>query len=220
MTKEELLQAMAQSIISGEIEDSSRLAKQALEMGVDPLEAIEHGYLVGMHEVGEAYAAGEMFLPDLVFAGDAMKEAMRILEPELTRLHGSREAKGKVILGSVQGDIHEIGKNLVGTMLSANGFEVVDLGVSVPSARFLEKAREIDADIIGMSALLTTTMARQGEVIRMLDEAGMRPRVKVMVGGAPVTSAWAEEIHADGYAANAQEAVQLALWLVENTAQS
>jgi corrinoid protein of di/trimethylamine methyltransferase len=211
---EELFQAMAQSIVDGDIEAARRLAQQAIEQGIDPLDAINKGFVVGVNYVGDQFARGEMFLPDLVLAGEAMKAAVATLEPEMARRGTERKTLGKVVLGTVQGDIHEIGKTLVGTMLSASGFQVFDLGVDVPAERFVAKAREVDADIVGLSALLTTTMLRQREVIQALEAAGLRPKVKVMVGGAPVTAAWAQEIGAEGHSEDAIGAVAVAKRLV------
>ena len=206
----ELFQAMAQSIMDGEVEVAERLARQAVEQGIDPLEAINQGFVVGVNYVGEQFAQGEMFLPDLVLAGEAMKAAVAVLEPEMARRGAERQMLGKVVLGTVAGDIHEIGKTLVGTMLSASGFQVYDLGVDVPTETFVEKVRQVNADIVGLSALLTTTMARQRDVIEALDEAGLRSRIKVMVGGAPVTASWADEIGADGHSEDAIGAVAVA----------
>ncbi len=210
----ELFQAMAQSTIDGEPDVAERLARQALERGVDPLEAINQGFVAGMNYVGEQFGLGEMFLPDLVLAGEAMKAAVAVLEPEMVKRGTERQMLGKVVLGTVEGDIHEIGKTLVGTMLSASGFQVYDLGVDVPVETFVEKARQVNADIVGLSALLTTTMARQRDTIEALDDLGLRPRVKVMVGGAPVTSGWVDEIGADGYGEDAIGAVAVAKRLI------
>ena len=210
----ELFQAMAQSTIDGEPETAERLARQAIEQGVDPLEAINQGFVVGMDYVGEQFSLGEMFLPNLVLAGEAMKAAVAVLEPEMSKRGTERQMLGKVVLGTVEGDIHEIGKTLVGTMLSASGFQVYDLGVNVPVETFVEKARQVDADIIGLSALLTTTMARQRDVIEALDNLGMRSKVKVIVGGAPVTDNWADEIGADGHGEDAVGAVAVAKRLI------
>jgi corrinoid protein of di/trimethylamine methyltransferase len=210
----ELLEDMAQSVIDGEVEDAERLARQAIEQDVDPLDAINQGFVVGVNHVGEGYAAGEMFLPDLVLAGEAMKAAVAVLEPEMKRRGTKRQMLGTVVMGTVEGDIHDIGKTLVATMLSATGFQVYDLGVDVPVETFLEKARETNADVVGLSALLTTTMVKQKTVIEALEEAGLRPQVKVMVGGAPVTRGWAEEIGADGYSEDAIGAVAVTKELV------
>jgi corrinoid protein of di/trimethylamine methyltransferase len=209
-----LLQEMRQSVIDGDPDAAAVLAREALLSGADPLTAIQQGFIPGVDSVGEHYARGEMFLPDLVLAGEAMKAVLTILEPELRKGGSHRQTLGKVVLGTVRGDIHEIGKTLVATMLSASGFEVYDLGADVPAERFAEKAREVDADIVGVSALLTTTMSEQKSVIQALHRAGLCPRVKVMVGGAPVTPAWAEEIGADGYGADAIGAVAEARRLV------
>lgn len=210
----ELFEAMAQSIIDGDAEVAEQLARQAVEQGVEPLEAINEGFVIGVNHVGDQFSCGEAFLPDLVMAGEAMKAAMAVLEPEMTRRGTEREVLGRVVIGTIEGDIHDIGKTLVGIMLSASGFQVYDLGVDVPITTFVEKAQEVKADIVGVSALLTTTMIRQKDVVEALDDAGMRPRVKVMVGGAPVTSGWAEEIGADGYSENATAAVAIAKKLI------
>ncbi|MBP7689345.1 MAG: corrinoid protein [Thermoflexales bacterium] len=211
---EALFAAMKQSIIDGDEEAAAAVAQQALDAGIDPLEAINAGYVAGMSYVGDQFSQGEMFLPDMMLAAEAMKAAVAVLEPEMTRRGTHRTMLGKVVLGTVKGDIHEIGKNLVATMLSASGFEVYDLGVDVPFDKFIDKAREVNADIIGMSALLTTTMTGQRTVIDLLAKAGLRPQVKVMVGGAPVTRSWAAEIGADGMSEDAMGAVSLAKKLV------
>ncbi|MGQ9467340.1 MAG: corrinoid protein [Anaerolineae bacterium] len=211
---DELFQAMAQSIIDGDPDAAADLARRAVEQGIDPLEAINKGFVPGVDYVGEQYGKGEMFLPDLVLAGEAMKAAIAVLEPEIARKGGQRQTLGTVVIGTVEGDIHEIGKTLVATMLSVGGFRVYDLGVDVPVATFVEQAREVNADIVAMSALLTTTMVRQRDVIEALEDAGLRSRVKVMVGGAPVTRAWAEEIGADGYSEDAIGAVAVARQLL------
>ena len=211
---EELFKQMAQSIIDGEKEVAEELAMKAIEVGIPPLDAITKGFVVGVNYIGDLFGKGEAFLPELVMAGEAMKAAVAVLEPELKKLGEAREMMGRVVLATVEGDIHEIGKTLVGTMLSASGFEVVDLGVDQPAEKIIGKALEINANIIGMSALLTTTMVRQREVIEELDKEGLRPRIKVMVGGAPITKDWAEKIKADGTSEDAIGAVQLAKRLV------
>jgi corrinoid protein of di/trimethylamine methyltransferase len=211
---QELFDAMQQSIIDGEADQAEALAQQALAQDIDPLAAINQGFVPGINYVGDQFGAGEMFLPDLMLAAKAMKKAVAVLEPEMAKRGAQRQVLGKVVLGTVKGDIHEIGKNLVATMLSASGFEVHDLGVDVPYEKFAEKAREVGADIVGVSALLTTTMAGQKNVIETLDDVGLRPKVKVIVGGAPVTRGWADEIGADGYSEDAMGAVALARRLV------
>jgi corrinoid protein of di/trimethylamine methyltransferase len=211
---EDLFKKMTQSILDGDSDIAVALAKQAIEIGVDPLEAISNGFVLGVNQVGENFACGQAFLPELVMAGEAMKAAVATLEPEMQRRGTSRQVLGKVVLATVEGDIHEIGKTLVGTMLSASGFQVYDLGVDVPSERIIEKVNEVDADLVGLSALLTTTMVKQKEVISEMDKLGLRKKVKVMVGGAPVTREWVQKIEADGYSEDAIGAVGLAKRLV------
>ena len=211
---EELYQKMSQSILDGDSEVAVALAKQAIEAGIDPLDAIANGYVLGVNQVGENFASGQAFLPELVMAGEAMKAAVATLEPEMQKRGTKRQMLGKVVLATVEGDIHEIGKTLVGTMLSASGFQVYDLGVDVPSKKIIEKVIEVDADLVGLSALLTTTMVKQKEVIDELDKLGLRKKVKVMVGGAPVTRDWVQKIEADGYSEDAIGAVGLAKQLL------
>ena len=196
---EELFKKMAQSIIDGDSDASVALAKESIATGVPPLQAITDGFMAGVNTVGEAFGRGEAFLPELVMAGEAMKAAVATLNPELKRQGTERKMLGKVVLATVEGDIHEIGKTLVGTMLSSSGFEVFDLGVDVSPDKIIGKALEVDADIIGMSALLTTTMVKQKEVIEELEKEGLHGRFKVMIGGAPITRDWFKAIKADGY---------------------
>ncbi len=209
------LAAMRQSIVDGACETAAALAQKALEQGADPLEAIDHGFVPGMNHVGEQYSQRKIFLPDMLASAEAMKAAMAVLEPELKRQGSQRPTLGTVLLGTTKGDIHEIGKTLVGTLLAAHGFRVYDLGVDVPSEQFAAKARELGADIVGVSALLTTTMIGQKSVIEALEREGLRRRLKVIVGGAPVTRRWAEEIGADGYGKDAVSAVALAKSLLQ-----
>jgi len=206
---------MRQSIIDGAPDTASSLAAMALAAGMPPIEAINNGYVPGMHDVGEQFARGQMYLPDMMASAEAMRAAMAVLDPELRRLGTERPMAGVVILGTTKGDIHEIGKILVGTLLTAHGFQVHDLGVDVPGEKFAAKARELKADIVGVSALLTTTMRNQKGVVEALEKEGVRSHVRVMVGGAPVTRRWAEEIGADGYAKDAMSAVTLAQELMQ-----
>jgi len=205
---EELFQQMAQSIIDGDEEVSADLARKAVADGLDPLKAITQGYMPGVTTVGDSFACGQAFLPELVMAGEAMKAAIAILEPEMKKAGTQRQILGKVVLATVEGDIHEIGKSLVGTMLTSSGFEVYDLGVDVSAETILAKAEEVGADIVGLSALLTTTMVKQKEVIDEVTKRGLK--VKVMVGGAPVTREWVHKIEADGYSEDAIGAVNVA----------
>jgi corrinoid protein of di/trimethylamine methyltransferase len=206
---QEILEKLTQAVVDGEPEDAEDLAKQALAAGLDPLECINAGLTPGIDRVGELFATGEYYLPDLILGGDAMKAALSILEPALTESQ-ERQIVGKVVLGTVAGDLHEIGKTLVGTMLTANGFEVTDIGIDQPATEFVRAVKDTGATLVGASALLTTTMLHQREVIEALKEAGLRDRVKVMVGGAPVTESWADQIGADGFAEDAISAVTLA----------
>jgi corrinoid protein of di/trimethylamine methyltransferase len=201
--------AMRQSVVDGAPETALALAKQALREGLHPLEVIDNGFVPGMAEVGEQFAKHQMFLPDMLAAAEAMKAAMSVLDPELKRQGGERPSAGIVVLGTTKGDIHEIGKTLVGTLLTANGFKVHDLGVDVACDKFAACAGELNADIVGVSALLTTTMRGQKSVVEALERAGLRSSVKIIVGGAPVTRRWADEIGADGYAKDAISAVVL-----------
>jgi corrinoid protein of di/trimethylamine methyltransferase len=210
----EMIKKLAQAVVDGEAEDAVTLARQALDEGVDPLACITEGLTKGIQEVGELFASGEYFLPELIIGADAMKAALDILEPALTG-DQKREVVATVVLGTVEGDLHEIGKTLVGTMLTANGFNVVDIGVDKPPSAFIDAVKENDATILGASALLTTTMLQQKKLIEALTEAGLREKVKVMVGGAPVTDSFAKEIGADGYAEDAISAVDLAFRLAD-----
>ncbi len=214
MQKEDLFKEMAQSITDGEAEKAAQLAQQSIDLGIDPLEAINLGFVAVVNFVGDQFSCGMMFLPELVMAGEAMKAAVAILEPELAKRGTEREMLGKVVLCTVEGDIHEIGKTLVGTMLSATGFKVYDMGVDVPIMKVVEKAREVEADIVAMSALLTTTMVHQKDVIEALEDIGLRDKVKVMVGGAPVTQEWVKQIGADGYSEDAIGAARVARQLL------
>jgi corrinoid protein of di/trimethylamine methyltransferase len=216
---DETYSAMRQSIIDGAPDTAAGLAQQAVSAGIPPIDAINQGFVPGMHEVGEQFARGQMYLPDMMASAEAMRAAMAVLDPELKKLGAERPMAGVVVLGTTKGDIHEIGKILVGTLLTAHGFRVHDLGVDVPGEKFAAKAHELHADIVGVSALLTTTMRNQKGVVEALENAGLRSQVKVMVGGAPVTRRWAEEIGADGYAKDAMSAVALARELMAQKTQ-
>jgi corrinoid protein of di/trimethylamine methyltransferase len=209
----ELYEKMANSVITGEQEESARLARHSLEIGIPPLEAIDNGFVKGIRVVGDRFGAGELFLPELVMSAEAMKAALAILEPELAK-GSARETQGSVLACTVQGDIHDIGKRIVCTMLSANGFTVVDLGVNVKVDRFVEEIKTRKPDIVAMSALLTTTAPNQGKVIKLLAKEGIRGDYIVMVGGAPTSAQWAKDIGADGYGENATEAVRVAVDLM------
>ncbi len=206
----EHLDSCRQSVIDGDAEKSEELAKLTLDKGMDVLEVIENGFVAGIREVGRLWEEGELFLPELVIGADAMKKAMDVLQPSLEGGEGGRDSFGHVVIGTIEGDIHDIGKTLVATMLAANGFEVTDLGADVPVAKFIETAEEKGADWIAISALLTTTMPGQKKVIEQLKAKSLHGNVRVMVGGAPCSAEWASEIGADGYAGDAVAAVALA----------
>ncbi len=203
--QQELFEALRQAVVNGDSEETKRLSKKAIEEKVDPLLALEEGLSKGIKTVGDAFGSGEMFLPDLIISADALKEGTNILVEELKRRGVERKPIGTVVIGTCEGDIHDIGKTIVATMLTASGFQVFDLGVNVPTDQLLAKAREVDADILALSALLTTTMVNQRTVIEAVHQAGLK--CKVMVGGGPVTQSWADKIGADAYGRNAAEAV-------------
>ena len=211
---EDIYKRLAQAVVEGESEVAEALSKQALEDGMDPLDCINEGLTKGIQHVGTLFADGECYLPELVMSANAMKAALSVLEPAM--IGGKqREVVGKVVLGTVQGDLHEIGKNLVGSMLTANGFQVIDIGVNQPVSEFMKAIKENDATIVGASALLTTTMNEQKKLIDTIKAAGLHKQVKVMVGGAPVNQDHANNIGADGYAENAISAVRLAFRLMD-----
>ncbi len=194
MGTEEFLNEAKKSIRDADKGKAQELAKRAIAEGMDPLEVINKGFRAGISEVGDLFGRGELFLPELILSAEAMKGATDILTSALPE--GAKK-RGKVVIGTAQGDIHDIGKSMVVSFLQANGFEVYDLGRDVEMQKFIDKAKEVDADIIGMSALLTTTMSMQKTLIQELKKTGLRERFKVMVGGAPATQRWADRIGAD-----------------------
>jgi len=210
MSKEDILARMEKAIIEGNKEEATLLARKALEERMDLLEVIEKGYVRGIQRVGDLWEKGEYFLPELITSAECMKAAMIILQPELEKAQIHVRSRVKVVIGTVEGDIHDIGKNLVASMLAANGFDVIDLGADVRLETFVEKAEEENADFICLSALLTTTMLGQKKVIEILKEKNLSQRIKVLVGGAPVNQKWADDIGADGYGENAMRAVKVA----------
>ncbi|MFQ5856953.1 MAG: corrinoid protein [Anaerolineae bacterium] len=215
MVNERLFEEMTNVVIAGLPDKARELANEVLRAGIDPLAAIEQGFKPGMDAVGEGFAKGELFIPDLMMSSKAMQEGIATLEPEMMKRKQQLQTLGKVVIGTVQGDIHEIGKTLVATMLTANGFQVRDLGVDVSPQQFVDAVREVNADVVGLSALLTTTMLNQEAVILTLKEAGLRDQVKVIIGGVPASPEWASEIGADAYAENATEAVEVVKGLVQ-----
>lgn len=204
----EVLQRISEELQKGNSKEVSKLTQEALDGGIPPAKILKEGLIAGMDVVGERFRKEELYIPEVLVAAKAMHSGMEVLRPKLveTGVHFS----GKVVLGTVKGDLHDIGKNLVGMMMEGGGFHVIDLGIDVPSERFVETVKSTGAELLGLSALLTTTMPRMREVIQSLIDAGIRDRVKVMVGGAPVTEKFAKEIGADGYAPDAASAVDLA----------
>ena len=189
----------------GDRDKAARLTTEALSAGAGPQDIITHGLQSGMGAVGEKFSSGEYFLPDMLMAARAMKAALEILKPSLEKT--GIPTIGKVVIGTVEGDMHDIGKNVVATFLSGNGFEVFDLGLNVPAQNFIDEVKEKKPDILGMSALLTTTMPVMGKVIKALEEIGLRSSIKVIVGGAPVTQDYANYIGADAYAHDGGKAI-------------
>jgi corrinoid protein of di/trimethylamine methyltransferase len=209
-----LYAAMADSVVKLDKQRAAELARHGVERELDLNAMIEKGFVVGVQQVGELWAQGEYFLPELVMGAEAMKAAMAVINPAILARKVSREPIGRVVIGTIEGDIHDIGKTLVATMLNTVGFEVTDLGKNVKVDRFIAMAEEKNADIIGISALLTTTMVGQKKVVEALKQRGLRERFRVIVGGAPTSKRWAQEIGADGQGANAMESVELAKRLV------
>jgi 5-methyltetrahydrofolate--homocysteine methyltransferase len=204
----EILQEISTAVIEGVLDDIVDLTEDALDDGLSAQQILDSGLMAGMDHVGVEFKAGNMFVPEVLRSARTMQSSMDILKPLLAE--SGVQMVGKVLLGTVKGDLHDIGKNLVGMMCEGAGFEVEDLGKDVAPEAFVEAVKKLQPDVVGMSALLTTTMRSMGHTIKALEEAGLRDKVKVMVGGAPVTQAFAEQIGADGYASNAASAADLA----------
>ena len=204
---------LANSVVQGDALRATELARRALDERIPAKEILDNGLLPAMDRVGGSFEAGEIFLPELLMAGDAMKAAIGLLRPELSKKGASYI--GKYVIGAVQGDLHDIGKNIVGLMLEGNGWEVVDLGIDVSSEKFCDVVEKGSFDILGLSALLTFTMSEMAETTNALKASGLRDRIKLMIGGAPVTQAFADRIGADAYAKDAVEAVAKARSLLK-----
>jgi len=204
-----LFEAMKESVLLGEEEEAKRLALEALAEGLNVEEVMEKGFLKGIRQAGDLYEEGEYFLPELVCSADAMKEALAILDSALKERKVEKGTEKKVMMVTVNGDVHDIGKTIVGAMLTANGMNLIDLGADIPNEEVVEAVLREKPDVLGLSALLTSTMEEQGKIIKMLEERNLRDKVKVIVGGAPVTESWAKTIGADGYADSAVTAVNL-----------
>jgi len=205
---EATIERLFNSVIEGDQEEVESFVKELLKSNVNPQIILNQGLVAAMAEVGSRFECGEFYVPEMLIAARAMQSGMVVLKPLLTEQ--GIEAAGKIVIGTVKGDLHDIGKNLVAMMLEGAGFEIVDLGTDVPPEKFVDAVRQYKPKLIGMSALLTTTMVNMPATIKALQEAGLREDVKVMVGGAPVTENYAQQVGADGYGADASRAVQLA----------
>lgn len=215
MSEEKIIEDLKEAIIELDEEKAVEATKNLIAQGIDPLVGVEKGLSSGMTIIGDKFNQGECFLPELIRAGNAFNAAIKVLEPEIMKRGEKQSQAGVVVLGTVTGDVHKIGKEILAMLLKTRGFVVHNLGEDVSMSTFVSKAEEYDADIIGMSALLTTTMPAQKEVIDFLKEKGIRDNFLVMVGGGPVNQKWSDEIGADGYAETAENAVQLALRLID-----
>lgn len=215
MVENDYIKMLREAVLSYDVEEAKRVAEEAVKAGVDPVEAIEKGLAPGIREVGERFERFEVFLPHLVMASDAATEAMKILVRAIPKERIGAVKRGKIVIGTVQGDLHDLGKNVVSMMLKAAGFEVFDLGKDVKTDVLVGRAGELNADIIALSSLMTTTRPYQRELVEELERLGLRDRFKVLVGGGPVTKEWAEEIGADGYGRDASEAVAEAKRLLQ-----
>jgi corrinoid protein of di/trimethylamine methyltransferase len=209
MDQNEILKNLSIAIIEGDEDKAKEYAHEVLHNQMDPLKAVEQGLSKGMMVLGERFEKGDIFLPDLLIAADAFNSAIEILRPAMEVQKKQVAKEGTVLIGTVNGDVHGIGKNIVAIVLETNGFEVVDIGVDNPSLKFVEEAEKVKADVIGLSSLMTTTMPSQKEVIDILEEMNLRQKYFVIIGGGPVTKEWADKIGADGYAGSAFQAVEI-----------
>ena len=208
----ELLQKISEELQKGNYEEIPKLVQEALNANIPPSKILSNGLVAGMDVVGEKFRRDEFFMPEVLISARAMQAGMNILRPKL--IETGVKLAGKIVLGTVKGDLHDIGKNLVGMLMEGAGFQVIDLGIDVPSERFVEAVKMNRPNILGLSSLLTTTMPKMKEVIESLVEAGVRGKVKVMVGGAPVTEKFAKDVGADAYAPEAASAVEKARELI------
>lgn len=219
MSHEEIFGKAKRAIVEADEELAMEALREGEESGVPPMELLGRGYSAGMKELGDLFGMGEVFLPELMFATEVMKTVTAELEKKLPA--GERQSKGVMVIGTVAGDVHDIGKGIVASIVKTNGITVYDLGREVPAETFIEKVREVGADFLGSSALLTTTMTEQKRIEELLAEAGLKGRVKTLVGGAPVTKRWAERIGADAYCEDATDTVNYILgWLDAREPQS
>jgi trimethylamine corrinoid protein len=212
---EQILSDLREAVLYFDPDDARRFAQKALDSGVDPVVALEEGLARPLREIGDRFGTGEAFITELIAAAQAMEAGAEVLNEEIARRGATRKKVGRFLIGTVEGDIHSIGKNIVATMLSTAGFEVIDLGTDVPTETFVENVEKHRPDILGLSALMTTTMTKQREVIEELKAAGLRDGLKIIVGGAPVTEDWVKEIGADACGLDALNAVEASLRLME-----
>jgi trimethylamine corrinoid protein len=214
ITESDIFQQAQEVIEKGDADAAAQLAKQGLDQGIDGIELLEKGFIIGINKVGDLFGEGQLFLPELIMSATAMQGVIEIINAALEE-KGKKQTRGKVVIGTVEGDLHDIGKTIVVSLLKANGFEVNDLGRDVSVDRFITEAEAFGADVIGTSALLTTTMNVQKELVEKLKEKGLKEKYKTIVGGAPVTERWANRIGADAYAADATDGVRKIKELLE-----
>jgi corrinoid protein of di/trimethylamine methyltransferase len=204
----EIIEQLKKAILEGDKETAERVSNEVVELGVDPLVVVETSVLEAVNIVGERFEKGIAFLTELVMTGNAAQASVNILKDEIKRLGKTIKSRGKVVIGTVQGDIHDIGKTIVASLLIANGFEVYDLGIDVPPEDFIDEIRKVNADVVGLSALVSTTLKGQKDTIEAIEKAGLRDKVKIIVGGAPVTEEWAKNIGADAWTTDATEGIK------------
>ena len=210
MSQEEILGKLSAAVQSFDADAAANAANEAVNANINPVTAIENGLAIGLRIIGDKFEEGELWLPHLVLGAEAMEAAIKVLEEHMPKSELESTSKGTVVIGTVEGDIHDLGLRIVASMLRANGFTVYDLGCDTPSLNFITKAKEVDADIIALSSLMTTTMPFMRDLVDALNSAGNRDKYKVLVGGGPVTKEWAKAIGADAYGKDAAEAVRVA----------
>ena len=215
MSEQEILRRLSDAVLQFDSEAAADAARAAVAAHMDPVKVIEEGLAVGLRVIGDKFEAGELWLPHLILGAEAMEAAMKVLEEHMPRDKLESTSRGTVVIGTVEGDIHDLGLRIVASMLRANGFKVHELGCNAKSLDLIQKAKEVNADIIAASSLMTTTMPFMRDLVEALESAGLRDRFKVLVGGGPVSKEWAKAIGADGYGKDASEAVKVAKQLVQ-----
>jgi trimethylamine corrinoid protein len=215
LSEQEILKRLSDAVLQFDSEAAADAARAAVAANMDPVKVIEEGLAVGLRVIGDKFEAGELWLPHLILGAEAMEAAMKVLEEHMPKEKLESTSRGTVVIGTVEGDIHDLGLRIVASMLRANGFKVYDLGCNAKSLDLIQKAKEVDADIIAASSLMTTTMPFMRDLVEALESAGLRDRFKVLVGGGPVSKEWAKAIGVDGYGKDASEAVKVAKQLVQ-----